>query len=537
MANLENGKARDVTGGGIGIWLLLLLLIYAAGLTQSLSEPWIGMHDWNGAFFSQLARNHLRYPMSVHRGMPMVAVGSEVPDVEERSIYATHPPGLVWLVAGAFAVFGEAESVARMVPIAASLATLGLLVWLVFCAYGRAVAVLTGFIYGLMPMSVYFGRMVDHEAVCLLCMIALLAAWVVVLDVRTSKRTQRAAWCGWAVAVIFGVWIDWSMVLFAGLFCAYAVWAYCRSQIGKFHLIVVLGTAALAVVSMIAFLVYAGLEGRWEDLVSIFLSRAGQSEEGTIHKDTAAPGGVGTYTVENLSWPVTVLTVVGFLVFSWAGLFRRGASGLSNPTTSHPGQTAKAGLALVLLTGLIWLVVFWRQYERHNYWLFYLGPVAAVYSARFLVGLWSWLSTRNRYLAFMSAGSIVVVTVAFCLDGARDYFDRVSRSYPPELVSDWQAIRGMTSADDRVLLFRNPVLVEERGGYRFRNLIPPQLAYYLDRPIDVEEDFARLGSRRASHAVFVISKGEVVVHREALGPLRQGLAEKPLRLLVVFDLR
>ena len=129
-----------------GLCVLAVLALYAAGLSRDLTEPWVGMHDWNGAFYSQLARNLLRYPWSEHHGVPIVAVGESLPPADERSFYATHPPGLVWLVAGAFAMGGEAESVARMVPIVASLASLLLLVPLVAAGRDRETAVVVGLI-------------------------------------------------------------------------------------------------------------------------------------------------------------------------------------------------------------------------------------------------------------------------------------------------------------------------------------------------------------------------------------------------------
>lgn len=541
---IQDIKAAQEGASGLRVWLLLLLLIYGAGLTQTMSEPWVGMHDWNGAFFSQLARNLLRYPISVHHGMPIVAVGSEVPPVEERSTYATHPPGLVWLVAGAFAVFGESESVARMVPILSSLATLGLLVWVVFHAYGRGVAVVSGAIYGLMPMSVYFGRMVNHEPVCLLCMIAATAAWMQILNTGVSKK-RVVAWTACTAALVAGVWVDWSVVLFAGVFCVHVVWTYFQKQIGKKVLLTVFGIVGLATASMMAFLVFAGLEGQWEDLVSIFLSRAGQSGGGPIRKDVTSPGGVGTYAVENLTWPVAVLATIGLAASVFSFFIRRNMQGPAGGSIGL-GQTeqqpisryaARAGLGLILITGVVWLLVFWRQYERHNYWMYYLGPAAAVFSARTVMALWERLSHINRSLGYAVAGLVVMTIMAVGYSGTQDYFDRISRSYPPEVVADWKTIHQRTTPHERVLLFRNPILVEERGGYRFRNLVPPQLAYYLDRSIDVEQDFFKVTTRRETHSVFVISKAEAVIHHEKLASLRQEFPEDPLRLLVVFELK
>src|SRR5690606_4064857 len=124
--------------------MALLCLLYLYGLTREIAEPWVGRHDWNGAFFSQLARNFLRYPFDIHHGMPIVAAGEAVPALDARSVYDTQAAALVWLVAGVFQAFGATEWVARLVPITFSLAAYGLLLWLITTAWGPWTAAMAG---------------------------------------------------------------------------------------------------------------------------------------------------------------------------------------------------------------------------------------------------------------------------------------------------------------------------------------------------------------------------------------------------------
>ena len=553
-------KTAALSGAGaarsVGLWLLILLLVYAAGLTREISAPWAGMHDWNGAFFSQLARNFLRYPLSVDHGMPMVAMGSAVPPVGERSIYATHPPGLVWLVAGAFEALGESEAAARMVPIVASLGSLALLVWMVFRAYGVGTAILSGLIYSLMPMAVYFGRMVDHEAVCLLCMLAAVAAWCRVADPGVARRTRLPSVAAWMAAVGVGIWVDWSAVLFAAVFCAYVVF-WClrrRERRGQWRLVVfMLCFAGAVTVGMVAFVVYAGLDGRWSDLVAIFFSRTTAPVEHVRRWSGVSEGSAWTYLIENLTWPVLVLSVCGAAMALWGCSSRR-----RKPTVlpradgvdvQHPhpspqpkdrvltySSAARDGLLVILITGVLWVVIFWRQYEVHNYWLFYLGPAAAVFSAQTLVALWRCLSKVDASLAYACVGVALLLTVGLEHQGTRVYFGRTSQELALR-IGDWRRVHRMTATGDRVALFHDPRRIEQRGGFRFVNLVPPQLAYYLDRAIDVETDFARVAAGRSRWAVFVLSKADAVIHGGALRPLRLRFAEVPLSREVVFDLR
>ncbi len=535
---------------GLGLWIALLLGVHAAGLTCDLSEPWVGMHDWNGAFFSQLARNYLRHPASVHHGMPLVAVGAETPLPEERSIYATHPPGLVWLLAGWFRLFGESEAAARMLPIGASLASLAMLMWLVSRGYGMATAILTGAIYSVMPMAVYFGRMVDHEAVCLMCMLGMTATGSLVRDAKVSPSVCSSAMAAWAMLLILGVFVDWSVVLFAGIFCLSAVWDYRSKAISRHLFAGVVACPATAILGMMTYVVYAGLGGRWGDWVAIFLSRSIEEEGGLLLRDGAMPGGVWLHTIDNLSVPVALLAMAGAAVSlkRWIAVREVRRESPSDPpgtldrgggddATGSAGDSAAArrGLWMVFLTGLLWVVVFRRQYERHHYWLFYLGPAAALFSARGMTALWDGLKPKSAKAATIVTGLVLIMTGVFEGRGTREYFARTA--YPPAAVEDWRRIREMTTAGDRVLLYRNPYRIELRGGYRFRNIVPPQIGYYLDRRLGVERDFERVAEQAGSFAVFVMPSRDADFFepswRSPLGRFRR----MPLEGKVVFDLR
>ncbi len=521
----EAGRLRDrqlVGGGRFTVWVLVLLSVYGAALTHGLSQPWTGMHDWNGAFFSQLARNLLRYPMDVHHGMGVVAVGDAVPPPEERSIYATHPPGLVWMVAGSFSVFGESERSARLVAIGSSLGALILLVWLVRVGWGREAAVLSGLLYSVLPMSVYFGRMVDHEAVCLLCMLGAIASWQIVVSPNRTGRSRVLAWGCWSIAIVAGIWLDWSAVLFAGLFCIHATWRAFWRRTGYRAAASVLTVSVAGLAGMLIYLVYGGLEGRWGDLAAIFLSRAGEVE-GAVRRDLSAPGGVWDYTRENLTLPVLSMAVWGV----FARILRANREAIAR-------RNRLDGAWLLPVTGLLWVALFWRQYERHNYWLFYLGPAAAVMAA---LGLIAVRESFSRFGAVFARGVLYAVTgaaVAVCFLRTDDYFAR--RSFSVDEVAALQEIHNMTDATESVLLFEDPVLVELRGGYRFRNIVPPQRAYYLDRAFGVEREVGGVVSRASNYAVFVVPVAEALRLGRSLDVLHG--AHPPLQAgrLLVFEL-
>lgn len=506
----------------------LLVAIYGIGLSRDLTEPWYGVHDWNGAFFSQLARNFSRYPVSVHHGMPIVAAGAATPAEADRSIYATHPPALVWMVASMFKVFGESEWAARLLPILFSMGTFILLLWLVRTAYDDRIALIAGLFYALMPMSVYFGRMVDHEAICLFCMMAAAYGWLLL---GRSEPEDRGRWIGLALivaAVWLGIWVDWSVVIFGGLLVCWMGIQALRGRARRADLGIVAVGSAAAVVSMVCFIVYAGLDGRWGDLADIFLSRAGE------HEDIVGAGTSGDWRLhlaDNVTWLVLLLAVIGLIVSFFK---RRSVESAAHSLSAV--RAAREGLNLIGLTGVLWLVVFWKQFERHEYWMFYIGPAIAVLAGRsILTGVdISWKARARFSVAALAV--IAMAAMAVEINFANHMFGRAHQVDPLE-IEDWKAIREMTAATDRVVLYRDPFRVERRGGYVFRNIVPPHLAWYMDRTIRVESDLTAMALPAAGDAIFVINSREAEVNRERLRPLLERWTHRSLVGKLVLDFR
>ncbi|MBX3395897.1 MAG: glycosyltransferase family 39 protein [Phycisphaerae bacterium] len=556
-----------------GWWVFIVLVvgIYAIGLCRDVTEPWIGLHDWNGAFFSQLARNLDRYPFGIHHGMPIVAVGSEVPPPTERSIYATHPPGLVWLVAGAFRVFGESEWAARVVPIVASAASLVLLVHLWRVAFGASPALIAAGFYAVMPMSVYFGRMVNHEAVCLCAMLAASACWVQSCRSGPSASGDRGRLAPardatfltlFGTFLVAGCWIDWSSCLFAAVFLSYVLHrsrrrpvrdGEGRGGIGRQAAMLTALPVATGCAAMMAYIVYAGLGGRWADLAAIFFSRA-TDDRGVAPRPALAQGGdVWQNTVENLSWPLLVLAAIGLVARLLSLIRERSKESAGNEASASVERrfAARGALAIIGVTGVIWLAVFPRQYALHQYWLFYLGPAIAMYAARAVLMLTrSRVGAPSRDLSSptnLAAGSaegriaragcmLFVMSLAWIAQFT--YFDRGEQAIV-QAVAGWRRIREVTGPDDRIILWRDPTWPERRGGYLFRNIVPPQFAFYADRAFTVEPDPERWAELAASgrYALFVLSVGEAARGGDSLLPLRKRYKEVRLsESLIAFVL-
>lgn len=116
-------------------------------LTDQLAKPFIGHHDWNGVFYSGIARNYLRSGL----------VATKLGQMTGPNVFYTHYPPLFPLVlASAFKIFGQSDLVARLVPVFFTAGSLGLL-YLISRSWIVIVLALT-------PMLRYFGQMPSQEA-------------------------------------------------------------------------------------------------------------------------------------------------------------------------------------------------------------------------------------------------------------------------------------------------------------------------------------------------------------------------------------
>lgn len=405
--------------------------------------------------------------------MPLVAVGAEAP-AAERSIYATHPAGLVWVLAATFATIGESEAAARLTAVSASLLALALWVRIVCRAGGREVGMLCGLIYAIMPMSVYFGRMVNHEAYCLLGMLLSLMCWQDLVERGRSARDRRIALAGCIAGLWLGMMIDWIGVLYAGLFCLHALRR--RRQVGDGVVVATWAASGLCVAGILAHIVYGGLEGRWGDLVAIFTARSA-----TYEREIASL--FWHNTVDNLTLPVMVLAAVGLLI---SGLVHRRTRPAGGSVTDEASSGGIDGGWVLLVSGLAWLVIFRRQYQIHHYWLFYLGPIIALWAA---AGVLAIRDALRRFGPVVSNGVACAAVLMALLAGQRgvdEFFAR--RQCPMEFIEACRAMHSATPPGERVVLQGDPIVTERFGSYVFRNITPPQLAYYLDRPFDVQRD-------------------------------------------------
>jgi len=168
-------------------------------LTLGIAKPFIGHHDWNGVFYSQIARNYLKDGLETGLGQ-MTSPGN---------YYTHYPPLFTWLLALDFKFLGVSDVSARLLPVMLTIFSFILLV--------KITDSLVPLLLALTPMIRYFSQMPSQEA--LIIFLSLLVVYF--------YRQKRARALLWTVAALG--WSGW-----AGYFLIPLLWLHAKFFTPKF---------------------------------------------------------------------------------------------------------------------------------------------------------------------------------------------------------------------------------------------------------------------------------------------------------------
>ena len=418
--------------------LFFILLLAALARSRGIADPWShGDHNgWGGAFYSNIARNYARYGYIETRFAPVISTGL-VP-LEDRRYYLTHPPGIGLVLSLFFALFGEHEWSARLVPLLFSLGSVVLLFRLGEKVYSREVALVAAALFSFLPVETLYGAHVDPQGppVTFFGLLLLLA------------YEERRFLLG-AGALVLGAAFDWPIHYLAFLI-AFHAWFF-RGETKKWSA----GLAAGSLLLVAALLLYSRfvapnpqdqyLKATPMDSF-LFWSGVRVPPDRIPGRPIEAPdvpswfwrmGNTfrGLFTI-----PVLSLALLGAGV-AWS---RRGP----------------AVLWILLLWGAAHIVLFPLGAFVHDYWSLYLGPGLALAAASGLVSIANSLGRRRR---FFLIGSSTALCAFLLLAGIH----RVE-ALPKEAVVLGRKLHELTEPDEGVLLL-NPIDVRD--------------AYYADRVI------------------------------------------------------
>lgn len=141
-------------------FIALVLIFSAILLFSNLNKPFIGHHDWNGAFWGEMTRRYLDL-MGI--GNWDYLSGSNVSF--KTLFFPDYTPLLPVMFATFSIIFGISEFTLRMVPAIFSLAMIFFIYKIGELLFGKTVGLIASTFAAVTPMFLYFGKIPDHEPI------------------------------------------------------------------------------------------------------------------------------------------------------------------------------------------------------------------------------------------------------------------------------------------------------------------------------------------------------------------------------------
>jgi 4-amino-4-deoxy-L-arabinose transferase-like glycosyltransferase len=455
----EPGDRR--TDGDAKIWLGLFAIILfwlAVVLSWEIRRPWIDGVDFNGAVWSQAAHNILRAGFAETAGASSGFYFGPLP-IPPWGYYLHHPPLLHLAITALFAILGEHEWVARLVPVSCSLAGTVFLWLLVRSCVGSRIATLSAAVFASLPMQLRYGSMVNFEPCVMMLVLGAL------LLMRWHHVSGKPKWRYGALAfIVVGLWVDWAMYLFVVTLCL--CWLLRRNG-GDRRFAGIIFLSALISGALYLLRIRLLRPDAWESLLHAFMVRIGTGKGGYFTQAQWLAR-MGEMLLTHFLPIALILGAIG-VVLLWRSRSDAGFQWLGRACVS------------VLLMDLLFVGLFQNVSYIHQYSAYYfLAPLAisvGVALDRLIVVLHKVITFPVLRAAPELAVCVILIAMAAsgvqrtqALSGQFRILDYHSHE-PPSLIPELgEAIRENFSPETSVLC----------------NFLPdygPHLAYYAQRDL------------------------------------------------------
>jgi len=365
----DDGGGRFFGANG-RVWIfgfLIALGLLAAWFYRGINVPWVENDNYYGAIYAQAAHNNLRAGLQATGGVPATLYFGPLP-IPRDAFYVHHPTLLPLLETGAFAVFGESEWSARLVPVTCSLLSMVLLWLLISDTVNRRAAFLTAAFFAALPMELHYGDMVDFEP----CLVMLMLAALVFL--RAWQRKGAAVWA-WLAALccLLAVCMDWPGYLFVLSVTAWYLWKGPKSR--RFFAVALLGLCGISGIVFLFQIRHVNPDA-WSDLFTALKMRLGNGE-GT--GSSAAEMHKAEHFTLAEWWHAVFSNALGadFLVTPWILAGMGVLVVLFRAKSSEGIRWAGWGALHMIVAGVLYMVVLRNESFIHDFTAFYLiGSVA-----------------------------------------------------------------------------------------------------------------------------------------------------------------
>ena len=465
-------------------------------LCRGITSPFLGWHELNSAMYAQFARNHLQYGLGYTALFCTWGDTAAPPPVPDR--YLNHPPLIALWTAVPLALLGDHEWTARLTPIAATLGSVFLLGTILSRLGSPLLGLLGSFSFATLPLTLYFGRMIDHVAPVQFFTLLMLHGYLEWEGLYPGPpRPRRGVSCFVAGAVL-GIGTGWAAVIPAALLWAWHRSRAARGSAERRRLLWLAGVPAAALAAVLLHIL-AGSGFKLLMLPELLLDRTVEGQGGA-QPWSAWLSLQWVYFTRNFTLPGAIAALALLLVT------RRALPGAPR-VASALALDGDLGTVIGLtgLHGLLYVVLFKNQSWFHDYWQFFLGPFVATGLAGLALGARAALLPRAPRLAPVAAGALLLLPLPFAARSLAFY-----ASWPAPHAEHVRALRRLGELVPK----RAPVWTSVRwrtgsetfGGWTSR-WPHPVIEYYANRPLLYTRDTEEVKANRPGCAAYLLVRG------------------------------
>ena len=356
------------------VHVLLLTVLLVSLLNLHAADGWRFLHDDNGLRFSSYARSHLVLGLGRTQGRDLFFN----PHNGHTETYGHHPPGLGLILAGWFQFWGRSDPfVARALAVCFHLVTVGIVFALLARPAWDGPALVAGLALASVPMSSFFGKMVNHEPFVLPLMLgALVSYW------HWSENGNDR----WLVLTLLlgtvGTLIDWQILLTVLVVAADAASHWATRRDPRF----LRASLAASLTGLGAFFAVATWVSSGESGAGELIAAASYRSHISPHYPWSAwLFKLIEYSRHYFTEPLLVAAALtGALLLRDALWYRQSLT------------PERRLLALLGAAGILPIIVFPNGARYHAYWQFYLLPYMVLSLAHALRAMSRRLEERPR---------------------------------------------------------------------------------------------------------------------------------------------
>lgn len=340
--------------------IYLVLFITALLLLYHIDKPFIGHHDWNGAFWGAVARNYVGAFQKIAGQQPIFdgVFGGDL------VYYTNYPPLMPVLFTLSSLLFGINETSLRLVTVICSLIMIFSVYNIGTLLYSKRVGLIASMCVITTPMFLYFGKLPDHEPI-VTSLITLALYWYL-----KQKSGAARDYLIFLVCIALAFLESWApYFLFPFLFLDMRLFSPKKRRFTLLISVAIL-CIALHLLSIIHFRGITGLQ----TFFGSGISRMNSSSNESIIRFSSFEymTTIARYSVIYFTRPLLLLACFWFAK-SLVSLFTKNI------------QPSDRTLLLFLLPFVCFMLVFRNLVYIHDYKLFLLLPYLALAAARSIV--------------------------------------------------------------------------------------------------------------------------------------------------------